>query len=292
MTSELLGLDGRVVAVAGAGGGGIGTATCKLLDAAGVRVVALDNDADRLALTRDVIGDEGQHHFELCDVRDADAVGAAFAEGERRLGPLTGLAHVAGGVQALDNWQPTATVSNESVRTVMALNYEGPLTTSQCFVQRLFARNRPGSIVFISSVAGILSSPFSASYGSAKAALMSLMRTQAVEWGPRQIRVNAVAPGSIRTPRTIRHGGTTGDAPEERDALPLGRRGTPNEIAGAVVFLLSDLASFVSGQVLAVDGASSVKPSYLDASGLPVFVRDPDLRARLAGSRASAKRGW
>ena len=71
------------------------------------------------------------------------------------------------------------------------------------------------------------------------------------------------------------------DTVEERAAIPLGRRGQPEDIAGAVVFLLSDLASFITGQVLAVDGGSSARPSYLDTANLPVFVRDAGLRARL-----------
>lgn len=284
--SELLGLRGRRVVVAGAGGGGIGTAVCTMLEAAGAQVVGLDNNAERLAQTTEAMAAPERHVFTLCDVRDPAQVADALASGSSALGALDGLAHVAGGIQSTDQWQPTDTVPLEVVRQVVELNFEGPLNTSQSFARYLAAAEpdgRPGSIVFVSSLAGMLSSPFSASYGAAKAALLSLVRTEAVEWGPRGIRVNAVAPGTIRTPRTLRHGGTAEDTPAERDALPLGRRGTPADIAGAIVFLMSDLASFVSGQVLAVDGASSVKPSYLDSTGLPVFVRDTALRARLTG---------
>jgi NAD(P)-dependent dehydrogenase (short-subunit alcohol dehydrogenase family) len=97
--------------------------------------------------------------------------------------------------------------------------------------------------------------------------------------------VNAVAPGTVRTPRN-QVDGEDEDSPAERAAIPLGRRGEPDDIAGAVVFLLSDLAGFVSGQVLSVDGGSSVRPSYLDDEDLPVFVRDPGLRARLRSREA------
>src|SRR5262249_11713024 len=98
------------------------------------------------------------------------------------------------------------------------------------------------------------------------------------------IRVNAVAPGTVRTPRN-RVAGVDEDTPAERAAIPLGRRGEPDDVAGAVLFLLSDLARFVSGQGLSVDGGSSARPSYLDDEDLPVFVRDPTLRARLGRPR-------
>ena len=124
--------------------------------------------------------------------------------------------------------------------------------------------------------------PFGAAYGAGKAGMMALMRTEAVELGARGIRVNAVACGTIRTPRSDEHAADVADTDAERDAIPLNRRGLPDDIAGAVLFLLSDLAAFVSGHVLVVDGASSVKPSYLDADNLPVFVHDDSLRSRLA----------
>ncbi|HEV8298316.1 MAG TPA: SDR family oxidoreductase [Acidimicrobiales bacterium] len=282
MTTDLFGLTDRAVVVAGAGGGGVGTAVCRLLDAVGARIVALDIDAERLAMTEQIIDTKhGRHVSARCDVRDEGQVIEAVARAVKVMGPLHGLVHVAGGIQSPDQWQPTRAVPLAQVREVFRLNLEGGLLMSQAIAQHLIDRGDGGSIVLVSSLAGVLSAPFSASYGAAKAALLSLMRTEAVEWGPFGIRVNAIAPGTIRTPRTMRSGGTAEDAQDERDAIPLGRRGRPEEVAGAALFLMSELAAFVSGQVLAVDGASSVKPSYLDPTGLPVFVRDPKMRARL-----------
>jgi NAD(P)-dependent dehydrogenase (short-subunit alcohol dehydrogenase family) len=142
----------------------------------------------------------------------------------------------------------------------------------------------PGSIVHIASIAGLDAMPFGAGYSAGKAAMMSLVRTEAVELGARGIRVNAVACGTIRTPRSDTHAAGDADTDLERATIPLGRRGRPEDIAGAVLFLLSDLAAFVSGHVLVADGASSVKPSYLDADNLPLFVHDDALRDRLRGT--------
>jgi 3-oxoacyl-[acyl-carrier protein] reductase len=292
MTQDLLGLTDRVVVVAGAGGGGVGTAVCRLLDTVGARIMALDVDAERLAMTESVLDlASGRHASRLCDVRDHGQVADAVADAVTRLGPLHGLAHVAGGVVSLDQWQPTASVSLDVVRDVYQLNFEGGFLTSQSVAQRLIEQGNGGALVLVSSLAGMLCSPFTVAYGAAKAGMLSMVRTEAVEWGPLGIRVNAVAPGTIRTPRSLRHGGTAEDAADERQAIPLGRRGLPEDIAGAVVFLLSDLAGFVSGQVLPVDGASSVKPSYVDPSGLPIFVRDPAMRARLGAAPAGSPSG-
>jgi NAD(P)-dependent dehydrogenase (short-subunit alcohol dehydrogenase family) len=122
--------------------------------------------------------------------------------------------------------------------------------------------------------------PFGAGYAASKAALLSLSRTMALEWGPLGIRVNAVSPGTIHVPRNA----GSEETDQDRTVIPLGRRGVPEDIASAVLFLLSGLSSWVTGQMLAVDGGASIRPGYLDESGLPIFVRDPDLRQKLSGS--------
>lgn len=135
-------------------------------------------------------------------------------------------------------------------------------------------------MVNVSSVSSLASQPFLAAYGAAKAGLNSLTRTMAVEWGGHGIRVNAVAPGTITTPRAGDHESL--DAAKR--AIPLGRRGHPAEIAAAAVFLLSPQASYITGQVLSVDGGMSVKLAMLGDDNAPVFVTDPEVRARMMGS--------
>jgi NAD(P)-dependent dehydrogenase (short-subunit alcohol dehydrogenase family) len=115
--------------------------------------------------------------------------------------------------------------------------------------------------------------PFGAPYAAAKAAILAFVRTAALELGPHGVRVNAVAPGTVRASGV--------DTPEEQDAIPLRRRGVPDDIAGAVLYLLSEVAGFVTGHTLVVDGGSSARPSFLDDADLPVFVHDAGLRARL-----------
>ena len=276
MLEEWLGLAHRVVVVAGAGGGGIGTAVCRLVGAAGARVVAVDRDPARLHVTELMLDELGVRcEPVVADVRDASQVEELVSAAP---GPLHGLVHVAGGL-APDEWSPLLATSPETFAAIVDLNLASAFLTSRAVAARLVEDGTPGSIVHIASIAGLSALPFGAGYAAAKAGLGGLTRTAALEWGPHGIRVNAVAPGTVRTPRNRADGHE--DSPAERAAIPLGRRGEPDDVAGAVLFLLSDLARFVSGQVLCVDGGSSVRPSYLDAENLPVFVRDAALRARL-----------
>jgi NAD(P)-dependent dehydrogenase (short-subunit alcohol dehydrogenase family) len=148
--------------------------------------------------------------------------------------------------------------------------------------RRLVEEGRTGALVNIATTSAINGMPFGSAYAAAKAAVLSLTRSLAVEWGPRGIRVNAVAPGSIATPKsasTRKPGDTDGD---DVLVIPMRRRGTSDDIARGVLFMISDMSAYVTGQLLCIDGGTSVRPTYNDRDELPVFVHNEELRARLA----------
>jgi len=277
-----LSLDDRTVVVAGAGGGGIGTAVSAALVGAGATVVGIDVDGDALVVTEQAVAaveDDGTRFVPvLADVTDADAVDAALGALDG-LAPLHGLVHVVGGMP-IDDWSGLVDMPAETFARVVELNLQTAFVTTQAVTRRLVHADAEGSIVLLSSISGTQAMPFGGPYAAAKAALLAFVRTAALELGPRRIRVNAVAPG------TIRGAGASSDSLEEQAAIPLRRRGVPDDVAGAVLYLLSDLAGFVTGHTLVVDGGSSARPSFLDADDLPVFVTDADLRARLLQPRA------
>jgi NAD(P)-dependent dehydrogenase (short-subunit alcohol dehydrogenase family) len=286
--TDRLRLDGGTVLVSGAGGGGIGTAVCVAAARAGATVVGLDNSAAGRAAAATALADVGPGHRVLdVDVRSRARVEATVAKIEAGLGPVTGLVNVVGGMRAR-HWQRLADLDDEIFGSVLDLNLVPPMVVSRAVADRVIRRGGRASIVQIASVAGLSSMPFGAAYGAAKAALVNLTRTMAVEWGPHGIRVNAVAPGTIRTPKLGRErfdledgdGDGTGGEPAW-PAVPLRRRGVPDDVAGAVLFLLSDLAAYVAGHVLVVDGGMTARPPFNDDDDMPVFVRDAELRRRL-----------
>jgi len=278
--SPTLSLQDRVVAVAGAGGGGIGTAIAVMLAKAGAMVAAIDRSAPGRALVeRELAGAGGRFLVIEADLSDPGAARAAVARIEKELGPIEGLVNVIGGFERLDQLGGLlAPAAAETFDEVVRFNVRPTLLMSiEC--ARLMTARRRGSVVHITSSTGIVSMPFGAGYAAGKAALINLTKTMAVEWGALGVRVNAVACGTILTAEARRF--SAGIEKVAKEVIPVGRCGDPDEIAGPVLFLLSDLASYVNGAVLSVDGGALARAPYNDADNLPVFINDPELRARL-----------
>jgi len=137
-----------------------------------------------------------------------------------------------------------------------------------------------GSIVSISSISGMNTAPFHIAYGTAKSAVAAMTRTMAVELALDNIRVNAVAPGVTETAASRTY--VDDDPDRDRQAIAMGRRGRPEEQAGAILFLLSDLSSYITGQTLLVDGGLDLKWSHLGADNTSLFLKDESFRSAIS----------
>lgn len=182
------------------------------------------------------------------DVSKPQDVAAAVAEVTARFGRLDGLVNNAG----VADFGPIRDTTFERWRRVMETNLDGPFLMTQGFTD-LLAADGGGAVVNITSISGLRASTLRVAYGTSKAALAQLTLQQAVELGELGIRVNGVAPGPVATKLAM-----AVHSPEiiaaYHDALPLNRYGSEDEIAAAINFLLSDKASFITGQILAADG--------------------------------------
>jgi len=241
--------DSRVAIVTGAGQG-IGEATVRAFVAAGACVVLVDVLEKELArVTADI--DRPQRIMSaVVDVSDRPAVDRLMDDVLSRFGRMDALVNSAG-IRGLGT---VANIDIDLWRRVHAVNLEGTLNTCQAFAQRVIEAGRPGAIVNLTSVAGLMGVPGRAAYVSTKHAVVGLTREMAMEVGRQGLRVNAIAPGMIRTAMTKTMLAEPADAERSAAIHPLGRIGEPAEVAAAILFLCSDRASFVSGAILSVDG--------------------------------------
>jgi NAD(P)-dependent dehydrogenase (short-subunit alcohol dehydrogenase family) len=279
MNTDFFGLRGRIVIVSGAGGGGIGTAVTRMAARAGATVLAVSRSRENLARYVEPLAAEGLSVIPVAaDAATEEGVATVLAAARETEGRLYGLVNVAGGA-APSTWMPATRVTREDWRALFAQNLETMFFMSQAVAAELRARSLPGSIVSVSSISGMNTAPFHIAYGTAKAALVAATRTMAVELALDNIRVNAVAPGVTATPAS----GTYVDADPERDrrAIAMGRRGRPEEQAGPILFLLSELSSYVTGQTLLVDGGLNLKWTHLGADNTSLFLADESFRAAI-----------
>jgi 3-oxoacyl-[acyl-carrier protein] reductase len=237
-------LTGRVAFVTG-GTRGIGRAIATTLRRAGAKVAITGRDAERTRAAASELGD-GVAGFG-CEMTDASQVEAAISSAEAALGPIDVLVNNAG----LTRDQIVLRMSEADWDTVLDANLKGAFIAIRAVLKGMMKR-KAGRIINVTSIVGLIGNKGQANYAASKAGLIGLTKSVAREYASRNILVNCVAPGLVETDMT--------------DALPveargsllqqiaLGRLGRPEEIAGAVLFLASDLAGYVTGQVLVVDG--------------------------------------
>jgi len=242
-------LSGKVAIVTG-GTRGLGRTIAGALAAAGARVMVCGrSEPDDLPL-----GVE----FMAADIRDPDMAKALVDATAAKFGRLDILVNNAGGSPAAD----AATASPRFFDSILKLNLQAPMYMAQAAYPHMVAAGG-GNVINIASVSGARPSPGTAAYGAAKAGLLNLTQSLAQEWGPQQIRVNAIIAGLMQTENAE---ATYGDAAAQAavgKSMPLGRMGTGDDLAGAVLWLCSDLASWVSGARLNVDGGGE-RPYFLD----------------------------
>ncbi|HEX5256621.1 MAG TPA: SDR family oxidoreductase [Mycobacterium sp.] len=239
-------LTDRVAVVTG-GGAGIGRGIAAGLAAFGAKVAIWERDAETCASAADEIGALGI----ITDVRDSAAVGAALTRTNAELGPVTILVNNAGGVF----WSGILDTSENGWDALYRANLRHVYLCTQLVARGIVEQNLSGSIISVTSIEGVRAAPGFATYAAAKAGVINYTKTAALELAPHAIRVNALAP-DITLTEGITQIAPPGSAERFGLTVPMGRAGHVDEMAGAAVFLASDLSSYITGQTIHVDGGT------------------------------------
>ncbi|WP_077038198.1 SDR family oxidoreductase [Pelomonas sp. KK5] len=242
----------RVVLVTG-GTQGVGRGIAEAFAEAGARVVVCGRNAPAEPLPARI-------EFIACDVREAEAVRALVAAVIERHGRLDVLVNNAGGAPPAE----AATASPRFHDSIIRLNLLAPLNLAQAANAQMQRQAEGGVILFIGSVSALRPSPGTAAYGAAKAGVLSLVASLAVEWAPK-VRVVAVSPGLVRTEKSHLHYGDERGLAAVGATVPAGRLAEPRDVAEACLFMASARASYVNGTHLLVHGGGE-KPAFLEAA--------------------------
>lgn len=241
-------LAGKLALITG-GASGLGLAMTRCFAARGARVVVLDHDAGAAV----AIGALVDVALLACDVTDAGAVAEAFTQAEREHGPLDVVVANAG----ISQNSPTLDLDFADWRRVMSVNLDGAFLTAREAGRRMVPRRR-GVILLMASMYGVVAAPERLGYCVSKSGVAMMAKALALEWAHHGLRVNAIAPGYVRTPfleDLITRGRL--DAARLTARMPIGRFIEAEEVAGLAAFLASDEASAITGQVAGVDGGWS-----------------------------------
>lgn len=245
---------GRRVIVTG-GGSGIGAACCRLFAAEGATVTVLDRDRDAASTVAAEVGGRPA----AVDVRDGEAVTAAFGEAAEAMGGLTDLVNNAGVGMA----KPLLDYTDKEFALLVGVNLTGTFNGIRAAAP-IMVEGGGGSIVNNASLTGLRPTRGEGPYSAAKAGVLNLTGTAALELAP-TVRVNAVAPGMVRTPLTEIIATNEAWRIAAEAGTPLGRMGTADEVAEVIAFLASDAAAYITGQTIVVDGGSVLPSLQSDA---------------------------
>jgi meso-butanediol dehydrogenase / (S,S)-butanediol dehydrogenase / diacetyl reductase len=235
------------VAVITGGARGIGLAIAKRFHEENYKVAIIDKDSETLENCRLGLNGEKDYFYFLCDVSNFKQVSSTFSNIITQFKAIDALVNNAG----IAIFKPAEEVTFEDWTAVMSANLNGTFLCSQACLPALVLAQ--GSIVNIASISGVRASTLRMAYGTSKAAIMHLTKQQAVEYGNKGVRANAVAPGPVETEMAkLVHSADIRTS--YADAIPLARYGTTTEIANTVYFLCSEQASYINGQILAADG--------------------------------------
>jgi NAD(P)-dependent dehydrogenase (short-subunit alcohol dehydrogenase family) len=250
-----LDFSGKIVIVTG-GGKGVGRGISeRFLDCGATVLICGRNQPEQLP---QAAGSEAV--FYSVDVRDAEAIQSFVDSVAQQYGRIDVLINNAGGSPSTD----AATASPRFSESIIRLNLLAPLNFSQACNKIMQNQDHGGAIVNIASVSAVRPSPGTAAYGAAKAGLINLGTSLAVEWAPK-VRINAIIAGLIRTEQAHLHYGDEAGIAAVGNTVPMGRMAVPQDIGDACVFLASELASYISGSTLTVHGGGE-KPTFLDAA--------------------------
>jgi NAD(P)-dependent dehydrogenase (short-subunit alcohol dehydrogenase family) len=267
-----LSFDGRTYLITG-GGSGIGQGVAAALVASGGNVMLMGRSADRLAAAADEIkgGGSGQVNFEAGDITDEDDVARVVEATVAWQGRLDGVVNSAGGSNTIG---PITQLDSELWRGVLDLNVNGMMYVLK-HSARAMVRGGGGSFIGISSIAASNTHRWFGAYGPAKSAVDHLVKLGADELGASGVRVNGIRPGLIRTELTEAVLQSPEVSEDYRICTPLERVGEVSDIANVALFLLSDAAGYVTGQIINVDGGMQVRrgPDY-SAMFEPLFGAD------------------
>lgn len=264
----MLNFNEKVVLVTG-GGAGIGRATAEAFGKAGASVVVAEINEERAADVRSALESAGVPCLvSVTDVTDRAAVDALMAEVDQRFGGLDVLVNNAG--DFLGIIKPFEFYTDDDIEQVYAINLKSVMLVSRAAIPLLRKRGAGGSIISVSSIEAFRGIPNTVVYAAMKHGITGFTRALALELGPEGIRVNAIAPETTDTPQVPVHAMV---AEEHRHHIPrwipLGRFGTPEDMAGTALFLASDLAGWITGSTINVDGGALAAAGwYRDPKGM------------------------